>query len=65
MRRAGSIWQELVKDGYVVGLEKGIEQILSGQPALQPHLTRAFIDALAPHETSVVLSHYRAPAASC
>jgi hypothetical protein len=62
-RRAGSIWQELVKDGHVVGLEKGIEQILSREPALQPHLTRAFIDALAPHETSVVLSHYRAPAA--
>ncbi len=62
-RRAGSIWQELVKHGHVVGLEKGIEQILSCEPALQPHLTRAFIDALAPHETSVALSHYRAPAA--
>ena len=63
VRRAGSIWQELVKTGRVVGLEKGIEQILSREPALQPHLTRAFIDALAPHETSVVLSHHRAPAA--
>ncbi len=62
-RRAASIWQELVKTGRVVGLEKGIEQILSREPAIQPHLTRAFIDALAPHETSVVLSHYRAPAA--
>ena len=62
-RRAGSIWQELVKHGHVVGLEKGIEQILSREPAMQPHLTRAFIDALAPHETSVVLSHRRAPAA--
>jgi hypothetical protein len=62
-RRAGSIWQELVKGGHVVGLDKGVEQILSREPALQPHLTRAFIDALTPHETSVVLSHHRAPAA--
>ncbi|ORA76730.1 hypothetical protein BST28_20620 [Mycolicibacter kumamotonensis] len=62
-RRAGSIWQELVKGGAVVGLEKGIEQILSREPAIQPGLTRAFIDALAPHQTSVVLSHHRAPAA--
>lgn len=62
-RRVGSIWQELVKGGAIGGLEKGIELILSREPAMQPHLTRAFIDALAPHETSVVLSHHRAPPA--
>ncbi|UMB69029.1 hypothetical protein [Mycobacterium paraterrae] len=62
-RRASSIWQELVKHGRAVGLDGGIEQILSREPALQPQLTRKFIDALAPHETSIVLSHHRAPAA--
>lgn len=62
-RRAGSIWQELVKSGDVVGLERGIEKVLSEQPAMQPQLTRAFIDALEPRQTSVVLSHHRAPAA--
>ncbi|MEB3071659.1 hypothetical protein [[Mycobacterium] vasticus] len=62
-RRAGSIWQELVKGGAIVGLEEGIEQILSREPAIQPDLTRAFVAALAPYKTSVVLSHHRAPAA--
>lgn len=62
-RRAGSIWQELVKGGAVIGIEEGIEQILSREPAIQPELTRAFVAALAPHQTSVVLSHHRAPAA--
>jgi len=62
-RRAGSIWQELVKGGAVAGLEKGIELILAREPAIQPQLTRAFIDALVPHQTSVVLSHHRAPPA--
>ncbi|MEB3049486.1 hypothetical protein KV112_07010 [Mycolicibacter sp. MYC123] len=62
-RRAGSIWQELVKGGGVLDLEKGMEHILSREPAMQPQLTRAFIDALAPYQTSVVLSHHRAPAA--
>jgi hypothetical protein len=32
-RRAGSIWQELAKHRHVIGLEKGIEQILSREPA--------------------------------
>lgn len=62
-RRAASIWQETVKQGSVDGLEEGFEQILAGESTMQPHLTRVFVDALAPHQTSVVLSHHRAPAA--
>lgn len=62
-RRTASVWQELVKSGRVIGREPGVEQILSREPALQPHLTRAFADALAPRQTSVVFSHRRAPAA--
>jgi hypothetical protein len=63
VRRAASIWQEFLKHGHIVGLEKGIEQVLPSEPALEPQLTRAFIDDLAPYQTSVVLSHRRAPAA--